>query len=118
MSSPKTKTELAQERLREVDGRLAVVKRMLGTSLSGSKARLNAATKRMKDARGEARFVRVGGCMVEATDRLEVLLDLEQSYADIVDLDNKDPISEAEALLLEKIDLLGKLTGGSAYPAS
>ncbi len=114
MSAPKTE----QERLREVDGRLAVVKRMLGTSVDGSKARLLSATKRLKDARGEARFVRVGGCMVEATDRLEVLLDLEQLYADIVDLDNKDPVAEAEALLEEKIRLLEKLTGGSSCPAS
>ena len=116
--APKTKTELALEKLREVDGRLAVVKRMLGTSVFSAKEKLHAATKRLKDARGESRFVRVGGCMVEATDRLEALLDIEQSYADVMDLDNKDPVSEAEALLTEKIGILEKLTGGSACRAS
>ena len=99
------------EKLREVDGRLAVVKRMLGKSASDAKARLRDASKRLKGARGEARFVRVGGCMVEATDRLEALLDMEQSYADVVDLDDKDPAAEAEKLLGEKMKLLEKLRG-------
>jgi hypothetical protein len=99
------------EKLREVDGRLAVVKRMLGKSAPDAKARLRDASKRFKGASGEARFVRVGGCMVEATDRLEALLDMEQSYADVVDLDDKDPAAEAEKLLGEKMKLLEKLRG-------
>jgi hypothetical protein len=49
--------------------------------------------------------------MVEATDRLEALLDMEQSYADVVDLDDKDPAAEAEKLLGEKMKLLEKLRG-------
>ncbi len=109
----KSKKELAQEatleKLREVDGRLSVVKRMLGTSVASTNAKLESAAKRLKDARGEAKFVRVGGCMVDATDRLEALLDLEQSYADVADLDNKDPVVEAEGLLVQKLELLKKL---------
>lgn len=108
-----TAQQATLEKLREVDGRLSVVKRMLGKSGADAKARLQAASKRLKDARGEARFVRVGGCMVEATDRLEALLDMEQSYADVMDLEDKDPATEAEKLLVKKVKLLEKLTGFS-----
>jgi hypothetical protein len=52
--------------------------------------------------------------MVDATDRLEALLDLEQTYADVVDLDNKDPVVEAEGLLVQKLELLEKVTGVAA----
>jgi hypothetical protein len=108
-SEPKTKKELALEKLREIDSRLTVVKRMLGSSPEDVKGKLERASKKMKDAKGEARFVRAGACMVEGTDRLEALLAMEESYTDMLDLQGKDPVREAEKLLQKKIELLKTL---------
>ena len=102
MSKPPTKRELAEEKLREIDGRLSVVKRMLGSSTEGAAEKAERALKRVKDASGEARFVKIGGCMVEGTDRLQALMDLEDSYTDLLDLQGKDPLDEAEKLLVKK----------------
>ena len=114
MSKPPTKRELAEEKLREINGRLSVVKRMLGSSTEGAAEKAERASKRVKDASGEARFVKIGGCMVEGTDRLQALMDLEDSYTDLLDLQGKDPLDEAEKLLVKKIDVLKYLVKGSA----
>ena len=105
-SEPKTKKELALEKLREIDSRLTVVKRMLGSSPEDVKGKLERASKKMKDAKGEARFVRAGACMVEGTDRLEALLAME---TDMLDLQGKEPVKEAEKLLKKKIEVMKTL---------
>jgi len=108
-SQPKTKKELALERLHEVDSRLTVVKRMLGSSPDDARSKVDRASKKLKDAKGEAKFVRVGACMIEGTDTLEALLAMEESYADLMDLQGKQPVEEAEKLLTEKIEIFKKL---------
>ena len=46
--------------------------------------------------------------------RLQALMDLEDSYTDLLDLQGKDPLDEAEKLLVKKIDVLKYLVKGSA----
>ena len=106
---PKTKKELAEEKLREIDSRLTVVKKMLGSSPSDARSNVERASKKVKDASGEARFVKVGSCMIEGTDRLEALLALEESYTNMLNFQGKEPVKEAEKLLAKKIEVLKEL---------
>jgi hypothetical protein len=108
-AEPKTKKEIAEEKLREINSRLTVVKRLIGSSPEDAKGKAERASKKLKDARGEARFVKVGSCMVEGTDRLDALLAMEESYMEMLDLQGKEPIREAEKLLKKKIELLKTL---------
>jgi hypothetical protein len=108
-SEPKTKKELAEEKLREINSRLTVVKRMIGSSPEDAKGRAERASKKLKDAKGEARFVKVGSCMVEGTDKLDALLAMEESYTDLLDLQGKEPVKEAEKLLRKKIEVKNTL---------
>jgi hypothetical protein len=113
MSEPKTREEILQERLREIEGRLTKVKQRIGTSANDFTEKLERAEKRRKTSRGEARFVKVGGTMVEATDRLEALLVMEECYEALLDLEGKDPVKEAEGLIQRKIKILKELLPAS-----
>ena len=55
----------------------------------------------------------VGGTMVEATDRLEALLVMEECYEALLDLEGKDPVKEAEGLIQRKIKILKELLPAS-----
>lgn len=109
MSEPKTKEERLQEKLREVDGRLTMVKQLIGSTTEGVKDKIERSEKRMKDAKGEAKFVKIGSTMIEATDRLETLLVLEESWIDLYNLQGNDPVKEAETLLERKIKIIKEL---------
>jgi len=109
MTEPKTREEILTERLREIDGRLSKVKQRIGTNTQHFNQKLERAEKRRKSARGDAHFVKVGGSMVEATDRLEALLVLEECYEGLLDLQGKDPVKEAEQLIARKIKVLKEL---------
>lgn len=108
-AEPKTREEILEERLREVNGRLSVVKKRIGTEASHFNEKIERAEKRRKSARGDAHFVKVGSSMVEATDRLEALLVLEECYEALLDLKGKDPVKEAENLIARKIKILKEL---------
>lgn len=113
MTEPKTREEILQERLREVDGRLTKVKQRLGTSALEHEEKIERAEKRRKACRGDARFVKVQSRTVEATDRLDALLALEESYVALLDLEGKDPVKEAEKLIAKKIQIIKELLGTS-----
>jgi len=107
--APKTREEILEERLREINGRLSIVKKRIGSNTQDFNDKLERAEKRRKAAKGEERFVRVGGSMVEATDRLDALLALEECYDGLMDLGGKCPAKEAEQLLSRKIKVIKEL---------
>jgi hypothetical protein len=109
MSEPKTREEILRERLREIESRLTKVKQRIGSSADEFSEKLERAEKRRKLSRGDARFVKVGGTMVEATDRLDALLAMEECYEALLDLEGKDPVKEAESLIQRKIKILKEL---------
>ena len=105
----KTKEEILLEKLCEVDGRLTKVKQLIGTTAQQTTERIERGEKRLKDAKGKARFVKIGSVMVEATDKLESLLEVEEATVTLYDLQGKEPVKEAEQLLERKIKILKKL---------
>ena len=109
MSEPNTREEILQEKLREIDGRLTKVKQMIGSNADEYHSKIERAEKRRKTARGDAHFIKIGGTMVEGTDRLEALLVLEECYSALLDLEGKDPVKEAESLIARKIKVLKEL---------
>lgn len=109
MTEPKTREEILQEKLREIEGRLTKVKQRIGSSPEHFNEKIERAEKRRKTAKGDAHFVKLGGSMVEATDRLEALLVLEECYEGLLDLQGKDPVKEAEQLIARKIRVLKEL---------
>lgn len=108
-AEPKTREEILEERLREINGRLGIVKKRMGSSTSEFTDRLERAEKRKKDSKGQGRFVKVGSSMVEATDRLEALLAMEECYEALIDLEGKEPVKEAEQLITRKIKVIREL---------
>ena len=116
MSEPKTREEILEERLREINGRLSVVKKRLGSSKQEFTDKLERAEKRRKDAKGNSHFVKMGSSMVQATDRLDALLAMEECYEALMDLEGKEPVKEAEQLIARKIRVIEELMhlrGGS-----
>jgi molecular chaperone GrpE (heat shock protein) len=116
MSEPKTREEILEERLREINGRLSVVKKRLGSSKQEFTDKLERAEKRRKDAKGKSHFVKMGSSMVQATDRLDALLAMEECYEALMDLEGKEPVKEAEQLIARKIRVIEELMhlrGGS-----
>ena len=109
MSEPKTREEILEEKLREINGRLAIVKKRLGSSENEFTDRLERAEKRRKDSKGLGRFVKVGSSTVEATDRLDALLAMEECYEALMDMDGKDPVKEAEQLIASKLRIMKEL---------
>jgi len=108
-SEPKTREEILEERLREINGRLSVVKKHIGTTSLHYEEKLERATKRRQKSKGEAHFVKVGSSMVEATDRLGALLDMEECWDALLELGSKEPVKEAEQLLARKIRVVAEL---------
>lgn len=117
-SEPKTREEILEERLREINGRLSVVKQKIGTNTQHFTDKLERAEKRRKVARGDGHFVRVGGSMVEGTDRLEALLAIEECCDALLDLEGKDPAREAEQLLARKIRIVKELVEIKTHKSS
>lgn len=109
MSEPKTREEILEERLREINGRLSVVKKRLGSSKQEFTDKLERAEKRRKDAKGKSHFVKVGSSMVQATDRLDALLAMEECYEALMELEGKDPVKEAEQLIVRKLRVIEEL---------
>jgi len=110
-AEPKTREEILEERLREINGRLSVVKKRLGSTTQEFTDKLERAEKRRKDSKGQGRFVKVGSSMVEATDRLEALLAVEECYEALMELEGKEPVKEAEQLIARKIKVIRELIG-------
>jgi hypothetical protein len=108
-TEPKTREEILEEKLREINGRLSIVKKRLGSSTNEFTEKLERAEKRRKDCKGQGRFVKVGSSMVEATDRLEALLAVEECYEALMDLEGKEPVKEAEQLISRKIKVIREL---------
>lgn len=108
MAQP-TQQEKLQEKLREVESRLARFKKHLGTSVEAVKLKLEKSEQNLAKARGEPRFVRIGTTMLEATDRLQFLLEVEESLTQLLEMEGKDPEKETEKLLARKVKLLKKL---------
>ena len=115
-AEPKTREEILEEKLREINGRLSIVKKRIGTNQSHFNEKIERAEKRRKSAKGEAHFVKVGSSMVEATDRLEALLMLEECYEALLDLGGKDPVKEAEQLIARKLRVLKELISTCSGP--
>lgn len=105
----KTREEELLEKLRDVDARLKTMKQYIGSSKSDFEGKLERAEKRHKDASGEAKFVKVGSVMVEGTDHLAALLDMEECYVALLDLKNKHPTTESVRLLNRKIKIIKEL---------
>jgi|GEM_PF-3453456 len=108
-SEPKTRDEILKERLRDVNSRLSIVKTLMGTDVNHHTEKLDKAEKRRKLSKGEARFVKIGSCMVEATDRLAALLEVEEAVEALLGLEGKNPVKEAEGLLAQKIRIIKEL---------
>jgi len=108
-TEPKTREEILQEKLREVNSRISTVKNLIGTSVEHHEDKLNKAEKRRKLCKGDARFVKVGSCMVEATDRLAALLEIEEAVEALLQLEGKNPVKEAEKLIAQKIKIIKEL---------
>lgn len=109
VTEPKTREEILQERLREVNSRLSVVKHLIGTNVQHHEEKLDKAEKRRKLSKGEARFVKIGSCMVEATDRLAALLEIEEAIEALLNIEGKNPVTEAEKLISQKIRIIKEL---------
>jgi len=108
-SEPKTREEILAEKLREVDGRLSKVKRVLATTAEKELELIARAEARHAKASGKPQFVTVGSDKVVGTDRLAALLALEESYQRLSDLEGKEPVKEAEKLITKKIKLMKEL---------
>ena len=106
---PKTQEEILQEKLRKINSRLGVVKRKLGMDVESVQRRVSRSIGRRTKCTGEARFVKVGSEMVEGTDHLDALMGLEEAYTDMLELEGKNPVEEAEKLLEQKIRVLRRL---------
>lgn len=116
-AEPKTREEILEEKLREINGRLGTVKKRLGSSTSEFTEKLERAEKRRKECSGQGRFVKVGSSMVEATDRLEALLAVEECYEALIELEGKEPVKEAEQLIAKKIKVIRELMDLRKKPA-
>ena len=109
-SQPKTKEELLQEKLRDINANLTIFKSLMGTSSEFHETQLELHEKRRKDARGVPRFVKVNGThLVEGTDRLEAMLKIEESLEILLQMQGKDPVKHTEKLLAQKIRILKEL---------
>jgi len=109
MSEVKTRDEIIQEKLRAVNSRLIKIKPLIGTSKIDLLSKIEKSETRRSQAKGKARFVRVNSTMVEGTDELECLLELENSYEMLLDLENKDAHGECVKLLKKKIKYIKEL---------
>ncbi len=109
MTAPKTKEEKWQEKLREVNARLMVVKNLIGEDHESIKKKIEIAENRKQNATGKARFVKINSTMIEGTDQLSALIDLETHYEMLFDIQSKNPLKETINLLEKKIKLLKKL---------
>jgi hypothetical protein len=111
MTAPKTKEEKWQEKLREVNARLCVVKNLIGEDHESIKKKIELAEGRKRDASGKARFVKINSTMIEGNDHLSALIELETHYDMLLDIQAKNPLKETINLLEKKIKLLKKLIG-------
>jgi hypothetical protein len=109
MSEPKTRDEILQEKLKKINSRLVKVKPLIGTTKIDLLTRIEKSELRHSQAKGKPRFVRVNATMVEGTDELECLLELENHYEMLMDLENKDPHAECVRLLKKKMKYLKEL---------
>lgn len=109
-TEPKTREEILQERLQEINSKLTTFKTLIGTCAEKHAHNLVLYEKRRKDSKGTPKFVRVSGNkLVEATDRLEAMLQIEESLETLIQLEGKDPVKETEKLLAHKIRILKEL---------
>lgn len=109
MGEPKTREEILEERLREVNARLTIVKKRLGSDTESFNDTLQRAEKRKLAAKGDGRYVKVGGSMILGTDKLDALLAIEECYEGLLDLKGRNPVKEAETLISKKIKILKEL---------
>ena len=106
---PKTREEILEEKLREINTRLTTVKNLLHTKEHHQEEKLQQAIKRRKTSKGEPRYLSVNSKMVEGTDRLEALIQMEEALEILLDFQGKDPVKEAEQLISKKIRILKEL---------
>ena len=105
---PKTRLEVVEEQLRELESSLGVCKALLACNVTaeGTVGALREAEAKVAGCKGYTTFVQVGSVRVIGSDSLEALLEEEEHLDNLVKLrvalQGRDPHAEAIRLLRRK----------------
>jgi hypothetical protein len=110
-AEPKTREEVLEEKIREVNQRLSVVERLweAGHTQVSVREKMDRARLSVSESRGEAKYLKHGSKMIESTDEVGALFDMTEALETWLEMGGAEPHSELKRLLNRKVKLLTEL---------